>query len=64
VPTFDEINGGVDQIGDLFRRYGQLLTAADYALHPILQNQWFSIFKQPWLRPGASPPVVPPPGVL
>jgi hypothetical protein len=63
VPTFDEIDGAVDQIGTLFQKYVHLLTAVDQMLHTILPNDWFRIFHRPWLRPGVTPPVVPPPGV-
>ena len=64
VPTFDEIDAAVLGVGALIKKYGHLLTAADHVLHVVLPNPWFLIFRQPWLRAGAEPPIVPPPGVF
>lgn len=51
LPTFKEIDKAVDQIGDLFTKYANLLTAVSYIkLVPEIQHDWLAIFRQPWIR--------------
>jgi hypothetical protein len=42
---------GFDVVGHLFKKYGNLLTAADWVyLEPIPQHDWLAIFRVPWIR--------------
>jgi hypothetical protein len=48
--TFAQIDGAIDVLGRLFRRYYALFTAADmYTLEPIIQHDWKAIFRVQWL---------------
>jgi hypothetical protein len=49
--TFGEIDTAIDVIGELFRKYALLLTAAGWAtLEPVPQEDWLAVFRQPWIR--------------
>jgi hypothetical protein len=51
LPTFDDLNASIDVIGELFGKYGNLLTAASWVtVVPVMQHDWQAIFRQPWLR--------------
>jgi hypothetical protein len=51
--TLDEVHDAIEVIGDLFRRYYNLLTAASYVeLVPVIQHDWLAVFREPWLRAG------------
>jgi hypothetical protein len=53
VPTFAELNGAIDAIGDLFKRYVLLVTVESYAtLVPVPQYDWEAVFREPWILPG------------
>lgn len=53
LPTFNDLDAAVDQIGDLFAKYTLLLTAAGMVtLVPVIQHDWEAVFRQPWMRPG------------
>ena len=53
IPTFGDLDTTVDLLGRLFRKYGNLLTAAMYpSLVPVHQDDWLAIFRQPWIRSG------------
>jgi hypothetical protein len=56
LPTLDDIEKAVGQIGDLFQRYAHLLTAKTYGLVTILRPEWEAIFHVPWIRPGSEQP--------
>lgn len=52
LPTFNDLDAAVDQIGYLFKKYANLLTASSYGtLVPVAQHDWKAIFRQPWIRP-------------
>jgi hypothetical protein len=52
--TFGEIDTAIDVVGELFRKYALLLTAAGWAtLEPVPQEDWLSVFRQPWIRQDA-----------
>jgi hypothetical protein len=54
--TLTEVHDAVEVIGDLFRRYYTLFTAADMALLvPVIQHDWMAAFRVPWMRPGQRP---------
>jgi hypothetical protein len=51
LPTLDEVHDAIDLIGDLFKKYGNLLTAAAWVdLTPALQHDWEAVFRVPWIR--------------
>lgn len=53
LPSVDDLHAAVGVIGDLFRRYHLLLTAADMPfLVPVLQPDWMAPLRQPWIPPG------------
>lgn len=50
VPTFEDLHKAVDVLGELFRKYNDLLTASDYlSLVPEIPYDWKSIFRVPWI---------------
>ena len=50
--TLGDVHAAVEVIGDLFKRYYNLLTAGSYAeLVPAIQHDWQAVFRVPWLRP-------------
>jgi hypothetical protein len=51
LPTFDDLDACIDLLGDLFKKYANLLTASSWLeLVPVLQHDWQAVFRQPWLR--------------
>lgn len=51
-----EVHEVVDVIGELFKKYFNLLTASSYAfLVPVLQHDWLAAFRVPWMKPGTEP---------
>jgi hypothetical protein len=54
--TFDDINGALDTIGELFAKYYEFLTASGWAmLEPAMQDNWKAIFQKPWIPPRQAP---------
>ena len=52
--TFGEIHAAIDVIGDLFKKYWNLLTAGSYVqLEPAIQHNWKAAFQVPWMRADA-----------
>jgi len=49
IPTFAELDGVLDHMGDLVRRYRLLLKARDEDLLPLLPYDWKKIFRVPWI---------------
>ena len=48
--TFDDIDGALDTIGELFTKYVGFLTASTWTmLEPAIQHNWKAIFMRPWL---------------
>ncbi len=55
VPTFVDLNGAIDQIGELVKKYASLLKAEIiWQLEPVIQYDWKAPFRQPWIPPGAD----------
>lgn len=53
--TIGEVHDAIDVIGDLFKRYYNLLTASSYVLLvPAIQHDWKAVFREPWIRPNAA----------
>jgi hypothetical protein len=53
--TLEDIHDAVEVIGELFRRYYTLFTAADMPdLVPLLPRDWKAVFLEPWIRPGSA----------
>ena len=51
--TLEEIHAAIDMIGDLFKKYYNLLTAGSYVqLEPVMQTDWKAVFRVPWMSPG------------
>jgi hypothetical protein len=51
LPTFNDLDAAIDRIGDLFKKYVNLLTASSYySLVPVIQHDWEAIFRQPSIR--------------
>jgi hypothetical protein len=49
--TLGQVHGAVEVIGDLFKRYYNLLTAGSYVeLVPAIQHDWKAVFRVPWER--------------
>jgi hypothetical protein len=50
VPTFDDLDAAIGTLGELFRKYGVLLTATDRAvMAPVPQYDWLAPFRVPWI---------------
>jgi hypothetical protein len=55
--TVGDVHHAMDTCAELFRRYHSLFTASTLAtLTPILQHDFFAVFRQPWMRKGYTPP--------
>lgn len=55
LPSLDDLHDAIDVIGNLFKRYHLLFTAADMPfLVPVLQHDWLAPFRQPWIPTGAQ----------
>jgi hypothetical protein len=51
-----EVHEVIDVIGDLFKKYYNLLTASSYVfLEPVIQHDWLAPFRVPWMEPGYEP---------
>lgn len=56
-----DVHDAIDVIGDLFKRYYNLLTASSYAiLVPAIQHDWKAVFRVPWIRPKGGPELTDP----
>jgi hypothetical protein len=45
-----EVHEVIDVIGNLFKKYYNLLTASSYVfLVPVIQNVWLAAFRVPWM---------------
>jgi hypothetical protein len=56
IPTLNEVHDAIDLIGELFKKYGNLLTAASWVeLVPALQHDWERIFRVSWIQPEPEP---------
>jgi hypothetical protein len=50
LPTFDEVNAGIDLLNDLYIRYCLLFHACSVeTLLPIYEGDWEAIFRVPWI---------------
>jgi len=49
IPTFEDLNGAVDLIAALYRKYYNLLTADDILVEPVLDPNWIAVFRVPWI---------------
>jgi hypothetical protein len=57
VPTLDEVHDAIDMIGNLFRKYYPLFTAASMVLlEPVIQHDWLAPFREAWIKPAAGGP--------
>ena len=55
--TYDEINGALDTLGDIFKRYYRLFTGRWLMqLTPLLGRDWIEAFEFPWASPDFAPP--------
>lgn len=53
--TLQEVHDAIDVVGDLFKKYYNLLTASSYGtLVPAIQHNWKAVFREPWLLPGEA----------
>jgi hypothetical protein len=56
LPTLNEVHNAIDLIGDLFKKYGHLLTAAGWgSLTPVIQHDWEKVFRMQWLSEAEVP---------
>jgi hypothetical protein len=56
----DDVHQAMNTLAEVFRRYYGLFTASTLAtLTPILQQDFFAVFRQPWMREGYTPPSSP-----
>jgi hypothetical protein len=47
-----EVHEVIDVIGDVFKKYYNLLTASSYVfLVPVIQHDWLAAFRVPWMPP-------------
>lgn len=52
-----DVHRAMDTCAELFARYHFLFTASTFAtLTPVLQHDFFAVFRQPWMRKGYTPP--------
>lgn len=49
-PTFKDLHGAIDVICATFQQHAVTLTGAWWALDGLIQDDWRSIFRQPWIR--------------
>jgi hypothetical protein len=57
LPTFHDLDAAIDLIGELYAKYGNLLTASVYPiLVPTIQHNWLAVFQRPWMPKGWQPP--------
>lgn len=55
--TAHEVHEVIDVIGELFKKYYNLLTASSYAfLVPVIQHDWLAAFRVPWIPEGDDEP--------
>jgi len=51
LPTFAELDTAIDEIGQLLKKYVNLLAAASLTtVVPVNQDDWLAVFRQPWIR--------------
>lgn len=51
MPTYEELNAAIDQLGDLLKKYTSLLKAEALAVvAPVHQYDWKAPFRVAWLR--------------
>jgi hypothetical protein len=48
--TFDELDSAIDTIGNLFRKYADLIACTDIDFHIQMAPDWLAPFRQPWIR--------------
>ena len=49
-PKFSDLDGAIDVVGHLFKKYANLLTAGTWVdLKPTPQDDWLAIFRVPWM---------------
>jgi hypothetical protein len=47
-----DVHEAIDAIGELFKKYYNLLTASSFAfLEPVIQHDWMAVFRVPWMKP-------------
>jgi hypothetical protein len=52
LPTYSDLDRAVDLIGEMFKKYSNLLTASSWAyLEPTPQEDWLAVFRLPWIKP-------------
>ena len=50
LPTYEDLNEAIDEIGKLFNKYTLLLTQSSWGqLEPVIQGHWTEIFEHPWI---------------
>jgi hypothetical protein len=51
-----DVHRAMETVDRLFRRYYSLFTCSSFTTTtPVLQEDFFAVFRQPWMRPGYSP---------
>lgn len=50
IPTLLEIYNSVDTLVEIAHKYSLIITAVDHKFMPVIQNDWESIFKTPWIN--------------
>jgi hypothetical protein len=57
LPTLADLDAAIDLLGELYAKYGNLLTAAVYPiLVPAIQHPWLAVFDHPWRPTGWEEP--------
>ena len=60
--TVGDVHEAIDAIGDVFRKYFNLMTASDMAqLAALLPPNWMIVFVDAWMTPEQAAPFRPPP---
>jgi hypothetical protein len=54
--TLDELDKAIDTIGNLFRRYMDLLKCTDFSLEVQMYPDWLAPFEVPWIPSGPGGP--------
>jgi hypothetical protein len=59
--TFNELDAAIELAGDMFKRYALLLTASDWMLPPVIQDNWRATLDRPlfprpkhWVAPSTG----------
>jgi hypothetical protein len=56
LPTFVDLHRAIDDMGEMFKKYSQVLKAAHWGTLVAVHGDWQAIFRQPWIDGGRHDP--------